>query len=221
MSLYATYQKYKQGKITEEEIAQEYGLSLRVFRLRRAKLKDRLEETLTVLDKIHSGAITRHEAAETLGVTARQVNNLQTSWKIKRPLAEYLISRATSKVKWEVRKNYAIEFIADSLTLDDAAEHANVSVRQMRRWVTELLKKHHGMVFRDLRELTHQRRLTLADEIEEAEGLENAKRSVIQAVAMGEKAIREVALERVLSKRRIAERTHVREQPGSGTEDRK
>lgn len=98
----------------------------------------------------------------------------------------YLLTMASSKVKWEVIKNYAIEVIADSMTAEQAALAADVSTRQLRRWVAQLLDTHLGIVSRDLRAMPLAKRRRLADQIEESEGLSAAAQAVAKAGAAGE-----------------------------------
>ena len=210
MSLYSTYTLWLHKKIDDAEAAQAYGLTEKDWKFRLSRYGKRLPLVLKTLDRISEDELTREEAAALLQVSPRQINQLQIAWKVTRPLKEYVVNRAVSEVKWEIRKKFAIEFIAGSCKIDEAAENATVSERQMRRWVSELLDKHFGMVYKDLKDLALRRRQRLADEIETAEGLEVAKLNVLAEVAKGEKAIQEVALERVMSKRTVRNSNHVR-----------
>jgi len=76
----------------------------------------------------------------------------------------------------------------------------------MRRWVSDLLKKHYDMTFKDLKTLSTTRRRRLADEIETAENLELSKQQVLKSIADGKLSIQEEALNRVLSKRVVQNR---------------
>lgn len=203
MSLYETYNQWLHKKITDDEAAEQFRMTVSNFRMRVSKYGKRLAVVLKTLDRISDDEITRDQAATILNITTRQVNNLQEAWRVSRPLKQYLITRTVSTVKWELRKRFAVEFIAGSATIEDCAANAGVSVRQMRRWVGELLDKHYGIVFKDLKVIPDKRRARMADEIEEAEGLEIAKINVLNEVARGEKAIQEVALERIMSKRTV------------------
>lgn len=200
--LWNTFRAYKRGTITEEQAAEAFGLTVKSFRFRQSALGDRFELTLKTLDKIRDDDISRDQAAEVLGTQVRQVNYLMNSWGVKRPLKDYPVVRTASKVKWELRKKCAIDYIAGDSEIEVAAERAGCSTRQMRRWVSELLKKHFEMEFIDLRRLTDTRKRRIADEIETAEGLELAKQQVLNAISRGEKSVREEALERVLAKRK-------------------
>jgi transposase len=160
-----------------------------------------------VLDKIQDGKITRNEASVALGITNRQVNHLMQTWRVQRPIANYFFEHVAAQIKWEIRKKYAIEFVAGTCTVEEAAENAQVSARQMRRWVSELLQKHFGMVWKDLRTLSDSKRRRLADEIETAEGLELAKQNVIRSITVGETTLNDVAAEIATHKRK---KPHVR-----------
>lgn len=199
--LIEVFEMLQAKKITVEQAAIALELPVRDLRFRLSRWGDRLPLLLSTLQKIKEGSLARDDAARTLGCSVRQVNYLMETWKVSRPLPQYIVTRTASKVKWELRKKFAIEYIAGQSTIEDAAEAAQVSDRQMRRWVSELLRKHYGMVFKDLKELSERKRMRLADEIETAEGLELAKQNVLKALADGKKTIEEEALERVLSKR--------------------
>jgi len=120
-------------------------------------------------------------------------------WKIERPIKEYRLNRAKSEVKWDIIKRYALDFISGHMELDEAAESAGVSPRQMRRWVSKLLKEHAEMPWGDLRLLDNKGRNRLAQEIETAEGLELAKQQTLNAIASGKKSLESEALDRVIS----------------------
>ena len=173
-----------------------------ILKFRMTKFGHRLPLVLATLDKIRNDEITRPEAAEVLGVTTRQINHLMNNWKVERPLKAYLVTRQASKIKWELRKKYAIDFIAGTIDINQAAEAAKCSDRQMRRWVSELLMKHYEMPFKDLKLVQDRRRIRLAQEIEEAEGIELAKQRVLEAISDGKKAIEDEAFDRVLAKKR-------------------
>jgi len=153
MDLLQVWSMLKADEITFEEAAEALGINPTSLKFRVTRWGHRLTLLLATLDRIKKDEITRTEASEVLGVTTRQVNHLMTTWKVDRPIKDYLIERATAKVKWEVRKKFAIDYIAGTLDLDKAAAAAGVSVRQMRRWVSELLIKHFEMPFKDLKEV--------------------------------------------------------------------
>lgn len=209
MKLLDVYNLIEQGQVTDEQAAEALDLSHRQWEMRKKKWGHRLPLLFSILDKIKEDKITRLEAAQILGTTERNVNSLMQSWGVVRPLKPYLVARAAAEVKWEIRKKMAIDFIAGATTIEDAAEGAEVSDRQMRRWVSELLHKHFGMVFKDLKPLQLRRRQRLAEEVEEAERLELAKQQQLKAVLSGQKTIQEEALERAVA-RREARRAHVR-----------
>lgn len=205
-TLLEIYNALATGEITKEEAAQTLGFTDQQLKLRMTKWGHRLPLLLATLDKIKADAIGRDEASQILGVSAREVNKLQESWKIARPLKKYLIERAATQIKWELRKKYAIDFIAGGMELEEAAAGAGVSTRQIRRWVSDLLKKHYEMTFKELGTLADRRRKRLADEIETAENLEIAKQQVLKSISDGHLSIEEEARKRVLSKRTIGRR---------------
>lgn len=123
------------------------------------------------------------------------------TWKVKRPLAPYLIRQKVAEIKWGIRKVFAIEYIAGKCTIEDAAEEAGVSSRQMRRWVSDLLKEHHGMKFVDLRHLSEGRRERLAREIEASEQLHLAQQQALKALNRGQKGLENAAIEALLTKK--------------------
>lgn len=202
MQLIDIYALLERGEITIEEAATAMGMSVRNLKFRQTKWGHRLILVMSTLDRIRSDKITRDEAAQVLGITARAVNHLMNNWKVTRPLKQYLFERERAQVKWEVRKKFAIDYIAGSRELEDAADDAKVSPRQMRRWVSELLEKHYDMPFKDLKLVSNHRRLRLAEEIERSEGLEDAKQRVVDSIAEGKAYVQDVAVDRVLARKR-------------------
>lgn len=202
MNLLDVYNLFDKGEITQEEAASTLGMTLKTFRFRCTKWGHRLPLLLAILDKIKEDKITREEAAVALSVTAREVNQLMKSWNISRPVKEYALNKAKAEVKWEIRKRYAIDFIAGSSEIDDAAERAEVSVRQMRRWVSDLINKHFGMVWGDLKLLSNAKRKALALEVEKAENLELERQQTLNAIASGRKTLESEALDRALTRKK-------------------
>ena len=200
MNLLDVYILHDRGEITDDEAAEALQMSVKTWRFHLKRHGLRLPLVLAILDKVREDRITRSEAAEALGRTERQVNMLMQNFKAPRPLKEYLLLRERAQVKWEVRKRFAIDYIAGTMALDDAAEHAEVSDRQMRRWVKDLLDKHFGMVWGDLKELDATRRYKLASQIEELEKLELRKQRALNDIASGRKTLEEEALDRLLNK---------------------
>lgn len=210
MNLYPIYVKFNKQQITEEQAAEQLGLSLTDWRFRRTKYGKRLPLILKTLDRIYNDEISRDDAAAILDVTTRQINNLMNSWLIARPLKDYLVKKEAIQIKWALRKKAAIEFIAGQTSLDQAAEDAQVSTRQMRRWVADLLDRHFGATFKDLRGLPQTKRLKMADTVEREEGFEAAKLNVLNEVTKGHLAIKQLALAEVLSRPTHRNKSHVR-----------
>lgn len=202
MNMLDVYSALQKREITLEEAASAFNFTVTDMKFRLTKWGHRLPLLLATLDKIRENELSRGEAAATLSVTPRQINQLMKTWSIVRPIPDYVVRNTLTEIKWEIRKKYAIEFIAGSCTLEEASDNAEVSTRQMRRWVAELLHKHFGMVFKDLKELTESKKKRVADEIEASEGLEYAKQSVIRAISRGESTMMEEAAARLSTNRR-------------------
>jgi hypothetical protein len=201
VELLEMYSALQRGEITVDQAAAALKIRPRDMRARMTRWGHRLPLLLATLDNVRHNNIDRDTAADTLSVTPREVNMLMARWHVQRNLTEATIRKAGAQVKWEIRKKFAIDYIAGSTEIEEASEAAGVSTRQMRRWVSELLNKHFGMVFKDLRALSLKRRHRLADEIETAEGLELAKQNVLNSIATGKKSLQDEAIERALAKR--------------------
>ena len=72
----------------------------------------------------------------------------------------------------------------------------------MRRWVAELIKKHLGIVYKDLKYMTLQKRRQLAQHIENEEGMEYAEQQRVKAITEGTKTLKDEAIELVLARRK-------------------
>lgn len=206
MNLIDIYSMLQRKEITIQDASKALEVTESNLKYRLTRWGNRLPLLLVTLDRIRNDGIPRSEAAANLGVSNRQVNALMNTWHVHRPLPTYLVERAASSVRWEIHKKYATDFIADSVTIEQAAESAHISPRQMRRKVSELLDKHFGMVFKDLEHLALHKRKRLADEIETAEGIEVVKAQVLKAIAEGKKSLHEEAFKRVIAKRSVRER---------------
>lgn len=213
MNLIDIYTMHTSGSMTDEDAAKALGVSVPGFRIRASKWGHRLPLLLATLDKIKAGTISRDEASEVLEVTPRQVNVLMNTWGVQRPVHQKRLQHERASIKWSVRKKYALDFIAERLSLDAAAESADVSVRQIRRWVSDLLRKHYDMPFKDLSRITTHRRRQLAEDIQKSEDLEEAKQHMMKAVLTGEKSVSEAAIERVAMKQAQKLANNVRRRP--------
>jgi hypothetical protein len=222
MKLLDVYVLLDSDQITEEDAAEAFQLSLKTLRFQISRHGHRLPLILAILDQIREDKITRGEAATALRCTVRQVNMFMLTWKSPRPTKAYLFARERSQVKWELRKRFAIEYIAGNIDLLDAAEKAEVSDRQMRRWIKGILDHHFGMVWGDLRHLDAHKRQRLADEAERLEHLELRRAHTLNAIASGRRSLEEVALDRLLEKearKRPKTRIEVRRKPRKPPED--
>lgn len=200
MKLLDIYALLDKGDITIEEAANALDITPKTMRFHLTRWGHRLPLLLSILDKVREDKITRSEAAEALQVTERQVNQLMGTWNVHRPIKPYLLDREKAQVKWELRKRFAIEFIGGGISLEDAAEKAEVSDRQMRRWVADLLDKHFKMPWSDLKEITEPKRRKLAEEIEQLERLELSKAHALNAIAAGKKTVEAEAVDRLMLK---------------------
>lgn len=113
------------------------------------------------------------EISQRLGVTPRQVNRMMKGTNVITPATykSYIRQLAAQEAneKWRVRFNCALSVIAGLDRMDDAAERAEVSSRQMYRWVNKLLFTQE-ITLRELGKLTVGKRKTIADRIEETQG---------------------------------------------------
>lgn len=199
VSLLGIYTSLQSSEITFEEAAKRFGLTETDLRFRLTVWGRRLPRLLKVLDKICADTVSRAEAAEQLGVSPRQVNKLQESWNVLRPIKAYRIDRAATKIKWELHKKCAIEVIDGSSNFISAAESAQLSPRQMRRRVATLLLDHSQMSYKDLKSLSASKRRRIADHIEVAENFELCEQADMRLIASGKVSLRDVAFKKVLS----------------------
>lgn len=200
MSLTEVYRRYLVGNPDLETAAAEFGFTERGLAIRLAKWGDELPKILLTLDQIAEDKMDRDKAALVLGVTARQVNNLMESWGVQRPIKQYLFDREVTQLKWGVRRKFAVDYIAGTVSLNSAASAAGVSSRQMRRWVSDLLMEHHGIVFKDLAKLSIEVQHRLAEEIASGERIDVEGQSTLLKIAAGEISMADEAVSRVTAK---------------------
>lgn len=202
MKLTESFKLFKENKITLEEAAAKMNLTPKDLKFRITVNGDKLPTLLKTLERIQENEITRGEASQLLNVSPRQINQLMKTWKVERPLSEYLVTKEQAALKWMMRKRWAIEFVAGTVKIEDAAQEADVSERQIRRWVSELLDKHMGMVFKDLNTLSTKKRFRIANEIETAEGIEYAEQQMLKAISNGDATLNQLATEKAQANRR-------------------
>ena len=200
MNLTYIYRRLASHKINLSVAADELGLSEEGLKIRISKWGDRLPLLLLTLDQIVAGAVSRGDAAKTLGVSPREVNKLMKSWSVQRPISSYLIDRASTSLKWDIRTKYSIEYISGTTSLEAAAQRAGVSDRQLRRWVSDLLEAHHGMVFKDLRKLHSIERGQIAKKIADDQELGPEKQKKLTKISSGESSIATEAVALVVEK---------------------
>ena len=198
MNLLTVYTLLQEKELTINEAAQALKMTPVGLKQRITKHGTKLPTLLATLDQIAADQVSREEAAKALGVSIREVNFLMKSWKVVRPIKPYLVTRTASKVKWEVRKKLAIDFISGATPIEEAAEFAGVSERQMRRWVSNLVRHHYGMFWKELVDLPESKRRRIASELEVKEGLELSKQQALLPIYQGNKTVHEEALDRVI-----------------------
>ena len=187
-------------KIDMSIAAGKFGLTEKSLKSRLTKAGSRMPLVLLTLDQIVAGVISRADAARTLDVTPRQINKLMKSWSVDRPVQNYLVGRVVSKLKWDVRTKFSIDYIAGSANLEAAASGAGVSTRQIRRWVSSLLDKYYGMVFKDLRKTPEMTRRRLAEAIAADESLDTATQEMLVEISEDRLLLQREALTRVRAK---------------------
>lgn len=200
MNYLDVYNDLQRNEITLEQACKVLSIEIKAYENKAKHWGHRFPLMLSVLDKIKSGAISTAEASSILGIQLRQVNNIMVEMGVERPLKTYKVKREMSQIKWELHKKFAIDFIADSTSIETAAADAGVSTRQMRREVSKLLDKHFGMVYKDLAEISNVKRRRLATEIEAAENLEFRHQQVLKSIADGEISLKDEAINRVIAR---------------------
>lgn len=195
------YTAYARGDITLEEAAIAFDMAPKALKISMTKQGPKFPMMLSVLDQISVNGLTRDEAAAALGVTVRSVNHLASRWRVRRPIPDDTINRATSQVKWAVQKKFAVDFIAGRINLDMAAEAADVHPRQMRRIIARLLDKHLGMVYKDLAKLTLQQLQQIAKTIVEQEAMTAEAMRIADEIAAGRRTRASEALRAVVNRR--------------------
>lgn len=200
MNYLDVYNDLQKNEITLEQACKVLGVEVKVYENKSKHWGHRFPLMLSLLDKIKNGAISTREAGFTLGIQLRQVNNIMVEMAVERPLKTYKVRREMSQVKWELHKKFAIDFIAESTSIESAAADGGVSPRQMRREVSQLLDKHFGMVYKDLAKISNTKRRRLANEIETAENLEFRHQQVLKSIADGEISLKDEAINRVISR---------------------
>lgn len=206
MNYLDVYNAVQQQEITLDQACAVLGIPVKEYENKSKNWGHQFPLLLSVLDKIKAGTISTGEAAKVLGIQLRQVNYIINEWHLERPLKTYKVSREMSQIKWELHKKFAIDFIAEATTVDEAAESAGISTRQMRREVSKLLDKHFGMVYKDLPKLSNFKRRRLAIEVETAENLEMRHQQVLKSIADGEISLKEEAINRVVARRTLFDR---------------
>lgn len=208
MHITPIYLKFKDGKLTKERFAEKLGISTTQLTIRLGRHGAQIERRFEILDKIADNLISRDQAAaEWGGVNVRTINSAMRAWGIEREATEDMVGRVAPKVKWEVIKKYSVDFIQGTMDLTHSAAAAGISERQLRRWVSDLLRKHYDMPFKDLKQVSQTRRQALAADILRSESLEFSNMLPVLSgqVSRFEEAEHRIAAKRATKIRRRAE----------------
>lgn len=163
-------------QLEEETAAEMLNVSVRSLRATMTKYGKRIKKMPTALGPLQEQAETVFErtkalqkAAKMLGITLRQVRRLleKNEIAIQRPVSyEKRLERAeNAQEKWRKRQNAALSVIAGADDMESAATFAEVSSRQMYRWVNKLLSAEQVRI-RDLQEMRRETRAELARRLE-------------------------------------------------------
>jgi transposase len=91
-----------------------------------------------IMQRIADGKISRADAADRLGVSERTVNRLMQKHEVKRPPSPVHEQRAAAAARRARKREAAEQHLAGKLTIEEAAERADVSERTMYRWKNRL-----------------------------------------------------------------------------------
>jgi hypothetical protein len=119
----------------------------------------------------------KHEAAESLGVSYRQVNRLLVRYQVT-PVLEtpkHRLDRAAANKNRSTRLNASLACIRRNIPLDQAAAQAEVSARTIYRYLTDLLNPYE-IKLKDLISLPESLRYAIAFDVEQEESPDLTKR---------------------------------------------
>lgn len=168
--------EYQLGRLKEEEAMAELGVDRKTLHLLESLWKGRLGGILPLVDSLlvpkktkGQQSIIKLRMAEKLGVTIRQVNRLLDSSGIEIPTPISVLERE------EIRKNaqnrrrnhekFALDVVFGHETVENAAERAELSVRQMYRVISKMAHRA-GLSYSDLTTAPPSKREKLAKKIE-------------------------------------------------------
>lgn len=150
--------------------------TLRAILTKYGKRVNKMPEALSPLKEQAETVFERtkalQEAAKMLKISVRQVRRLleKNEIAIQMPLsfAKRLERAENAQEKWRKRQNAALSVIAGADDMESAANFAEVSSRQMYRWVNKLLSAEQVRI-RDLQEMRRETRAELARKLENAQ----------------------------------------------------
>jgi hypothetical protein len=203
------YSMYMAGRATLEQTATSLGFTPGGFRIILARAKEEMPKRLAVLDEIDAGRMKNAEACKVLGCSVRNLSALMKNWGVERPMAMEGIDDVLIEIKQGLQIKYALEVIRKPYVkgemvefLDDMADKAGISSRQLRREVTDLLRRHVQLEYTDLTSMNEKQRNAVADQIEEAEHRDAQHVKVIEQVASGIRRREEAAIELAYARRK-------------------
>lgn len=166
------------GEIDVEQAADLLETTPRRVRQMLTVWSGRLPTLIRTLDAMSRPFLSREDkskvlqrAADALEVSPRQVRRLLSVNNVdKKPLKTTQIRHEKAWIaqnKWDLRTRAALSFIAGSDNVESASLYADVTERQMYRWVHKMLDPT-GVDIRDLRGMRLEKRQKLASKIEAA-----------------------------------------------------
>jgi hypothetical protein len=196
MKLRALYDRYLSGKISIDQFAEELNLTTRGLKIRLTKWGDRFGTLMTTLDELGDDTINTVQASERLGTTTREINQLRESYSVGRPIRDYIVSRASSSIKWERYKKHAVDYIAGRRSLQQASDDSGLSVLGMRKWINKMLDRHTQLTWREHADMSLKDQQAIAKKIEEVENLSIQAQMISDAISLGRTTVQEQAIAR-------------------------
>lgn len=164
------------GEVSAEDAAVKLKVRPRTVKQLVTLHKDNLRITVPLIDQLLKPVNTKHDQyllkaklAELLGVTYRQVGRIVETADVKIPAPATVVERERKRINAKsrifMRTKLALDVVAGLRTAPDAAEAAEVTPKHMYRLAGELVGPH-GLVYKDLRQMSLPKRKQLADLIE-------------------------------------------------------
>lgn len=130
------------------------------------------------------------QIAEKFEITPRQVNRMMKNTAVVTPSPYRVVLRSMRKdeaqKKWEARLKGALSMISGADSMESAAEYAEVTTRQMYRWVNKVLEPKFVTV-RDLKSMSLTERRMLSESIAEEIAVDDEEIDTVEVVLKPEK----------------------------------